>query len=73
MFSIGSRVNSVESKNSAQMNHDFNAHLSTLNLAMKMIQEEWEKNPDSVSTVIELSIEKLQHLKTLISKEQSKQ
>ncbi|MCK6593581.1 MAG: hypothetical protein L6Q33_00105 [Bacteriovoracaceae bacterium] len=46
--------------------HDLNSHLSTLSLALTMIKEDWEKNPDSVSKVIDLSIEKLQKIKDLL-------
>lgn len=46
--------------------HDLNSHLSTLSLALTMIKEDWDKNPDSVSKVIDLSIEKLQKIKELL-------
>ncbi len=50
--------------------HDLNAHLSTLYLALNMIKEDWHKNPESVSQVIDLSIEKLQTLKQMLLKQE---
>ncbi len=53
----------------SNQSHDLNAHLSTLYLALNMIKEDWRKNPDSVSQVIDLSIEKLQTLKEMLRQE----
>lgn len=46
--------------------HDLKAHLSTLQLAIDMIRDDWKKNPESVSRVIDLSISKLTDIKTLL-------
>lgn len=46
--------------------HDLNAHLSTLQLALDMIRDDWNKNPESVSKVIDLSIAKLTEMSSLL-------
>ncbi len=50
----------------SKASHDVNSHLSALTLALKMIKEDWETNPQSVEKVIELSIEKLQKLSEML-------
>ncbi len=54
--------------NGGKKDHDLKAHLSTLQLAIDMIQEEWQKNPDSACRVIDLSVAKLLDIKELLKK-----
>lgn len=50
----------------AQLEHDIKAHISTLQLAINMVRDDWKKNPESVSRVIDLSIDKLNEIKSLL-------
>lgn len=50
----------------AKKEHDLKAHLSTLQLAIDMIRDDWNKNPESVSKVIDLSIAKLTEMRSLL-------
>ncbi len=51
-----------------KLTHDINSSVSALELAVNLIKSDWDKNPELVTKVIDLSVEKLQFIKSQLPK-----
>ena len=56
------------SEDQGKLSHDINSSVSALELAVNLIKSDWDKNPELVTKVIDLSVEKLQFIKSKLSK-----